>query len=243
MKFQVYRATRNILPNQICEYYSPMESNYKHGNGMYFAFKKSYSEQFVGRKDGYAVLGHFDLEVGTAINHDGKRYLVDPESDLGKLQVLYEAITTEADAIHKSFGYVNVQEIPEYNIADKDTQWKILEEAIKANEAKEAALKETPHWAKFHELKKLANEVFYKYEEYLNQVDAVICSDSTGEMSGEISLKRPMPITLIMFDLHCSESEAQKIHSAIKVGELNAQGIMNIPGEYADKVSLLLKNS
>jgi hypothetical protein len=241
MKFNVFRATRNVLPNQICEFYAPRDANYRHGQGMYFAFDRKYSEQFLARSFGYAVLGAFLVEVNTFIEHTGSKYLVPIESDLGKMQQMYESLKESADRLYASFNYKNVLEDPRYKSEDSDLQNKILSEAILYNDALTEKLQSTKEWQKYQELKTLQNQIFLEFENELSKVDAVINTESPGKFTGELVLKGPQNVTLIEFDVYCPENLAQKIYAMVKCGEISDLGIMKIPGEYADAVALVIK--
>lgn len=239
MKLQLFRATRNILPHQLCEFYAP-DSNHKFGKGMYFAFGREYSEQFVARREGYAILGTFMVEVNSFVEYSSGQYQVPEDSELGRLQKLYQQVREERRQIHDTFGIKTVQENPEYALANPERQREILFETIKLNEEQRKNYENTPAWNKYNSLSELSQKIFYQFETELSKVDTVIMADDEGVYSGEISLKNPTRIDLLSFELYCDSILAKKIMNKIKIGEIKEDGIYNIPGEYAEKVSRLL---
>lgn len=239
MKVKLYRATRNITPDQAQEVYISDEPSYLFGKGMYFAYDKEMCRGLAYMKDesSWSLICTYQVEAQKVLNIENGKFVVEPDSNLGKLQIMANGLTQKLHELEGKKGLKTVFEVnPKYGSLSKEEQDKILNEVMSFNE-EVSKLEESKEISKqMEEVSKLIKKVELAYENEFKTYDVLVSETM-------VVIKNPeLNIDLIEFDLFASEEKIKQLSNLVKI-ENSGSCIEHIPVEYSSSISKFLKNN
>ncbi len=236
MKITLYRGTRNITPVQAQEVYIAQDSSYLYGKGMYFSYTKDKDSGIIYTRydNSWALLTKYNVELNNVLKKENGRFVIEPDSNLAKLEKMVLALEEKLNEIHLALNYKTIQHIPNYHNLPADEQNLVFEDIMNYNEKINNSEEGQNLNKKRVDVLKLKHDIELLYESEFEKFDAIMVDNMV------VIKKQEVKIEVESFDLLAKKETLEKIYNTIKVGELGDM-LENIPGEYAEIVSKMLK--